>query len=606
MVRLKGTSFCLLGSLLVIHASLLGWGAYVNSPTIDEIEWLPSGVIHWNTGKLDIAVTRNPPHVGLAAAFPLLFAEMDTTAFRSIGSVRALLDVFFRRNGERTFWLFTLGRWACIPFSLLGLGVSFIWARDLYGPRSGILAAALWCFCPNVLAHGQIVSHDVAAASFGLAAAYLLWRWLTDSRLRNAVLAGVGLGLALCSKMTILVYVALWPAVWLCWSLTARDASDGRRPLLRNGAVLVGILVLALDVLNAAYAFQGTFDPLRSYEFRSNALGGTVNEPGNRFADSWLGRIPIPLPRAYVTGIDLQRVGLEGGWPVQHSYLRGEWRLRGWWYYYFYALAIKVPLGTWCLALLSAAYRIRGCDDAHRMRDEIVLLAPAVVVFFFASTSTVTDHLRYILPCFPLAFIWISRLASANWPKHRLLCVLAITALGWSMVSSLAVYPHSLSYFNEIVGGPKHGHYHLVSSNIDYGQDLLHLKRWCKRHPEARPLGISYNFFWPVDPSVAGIEYFVAPSGPAPDKPITESAATDIGPLPGWYAVNVNALRADKWPGRRAYPELFYYGYFLNFVPVYHAGYSILIYHITLGDANEVRKSLGMPLLDAAPEQRVE
>ena len=35
--------------------------------------------------------------------------------------------------------------------------------------------------------------------------------------------------------------------------------------------------------------------------------------------------------------------------------------------------------------------------------------------------------------------------------------------------SSLAIYPHSLSYFNELAGGPTKGHYHLIDSNIDWG-----------------------------------------------------------------------------------------------------------------------------------------
>ena len=44
-------------------------------------------------------------------------------------------------------------------------------------------------------------------------------------------------------------------------------------------------------------------------------------------------------------------------------------------------------------------------------------------------------------------------------------------------------------------------------------------------------------------------------------------------------------------------PDAGYYGYFQEFSPVARAGYSILIYHISLEEANQVRAKLGLPTL---------
>lgn len=55
--------------------------------------------------------------------------------------------------------------------------------------------------------------------------------------------------------------------------------------------------------------------------------------------------------------------------------------------------------------------------------------------------------------------------------------------------------------------------------------------------------------------------------------------------LPGWYAVSVNEV---FWRSRQ-------YRYFLRFEPVAMAGYSIYIYHITVDDANRVRREVGLP-----------
>src|SRR5437773_734910 len=66
---------------------------------------------------------------------------------------------------------------------------------------------------------------------------------------------------------------------------------------------------------------------------------------------------------------------------------------------------------------------------------------------------------------------------------------------------------NSLSYFNEMAGGPENGAAHLLDANIDWGQDLLELKRWCDAHPEARPLYLGYFGTTFVDPGIANIEF---------------------------------------------------------------------------------------------------
>src|SRR5438876_11457836 len=74
----------------------------------------------------------------------------------------------------------------------------------------------------------------------------------------------------------------------------------------------------------------------------------------------------------------------------------------------------------------------------------------------------------------------------------------------WSTYSSLSIYPHSLSYFNELAGRPDKGWEHLVDSNIDWGQDLLFLKTWMDDRPEADPVEAAY--YNVVDYRVIGVE----------------------------------------------------------------------------------------------------
>ena len=168
---------------LAVHVCLLAWGAYRHSPTYDEPAHLAAGISHWQSGRFDL-YRVNPPLVRMVAALPVMLAGTQTDWIRRSETLRSEFRVgcdFMRANGKRSFWLVTLARWGCIPFSLLGGVVCFAWARDLYGPSAGVLATGLWCFSPNILAHGQLVTPDVGAAATGLAASYAFWRWLRQA-----------------------------------------------------------------------------------------------------------------------------------------------------------------------------------------------------------------------------------------------------------------------------------------------------------------------------------------------------------------------------------------------------------------------------------------
>jgi len=122
-------------------------------------------------------------------------------------------------------------------------------------------------------------------------------------------------------------------------------------------------------------------------------------------------------------------------------------------------------------------------------------------------------------------------------------------------------------------------------STLDWGQDLLFLESWVQRHPEAQPLSIAY--YGPMPPELLGLRYSIPPSEPRP----------------GWYAVSVNLLRGHPTGipdgvGGRVSTRQWQFAYFRQFEPVAMAGYSINIYHITLGEANRVRRELGLVPLD--------
>lgn len=585
----------LVALLLTLHAALLAWGAWRHSPTWDEIAYLPAGISHWELGRFDL-YRINPPLIRLVAAVPVGLARprTDWSNYTTDHRVtnRAVGRDFIIANGERSFLYFGLARLACVPLSVMGGYFCYRWARDLYGPLPGIFALTLWCLSPNILGHAQLTTTDAGAAAFGITAGYLFWRWLREPNGPRMLAAGVGLGLVALTKTNWIILFALWPTLWLVWSGPSLRTLV-RRAGLRQAAQVLTILLVGLYIINMGYGFEGSFKKLGDYQFASKTLSGhTTNGMGsrsfgNRFADTWLGDVPVPLPRNYVRGVDMVQIVLES---PRWSYLGGEWREGGWWYYYLYALAIKVPLGTWCLLLGSLVISCCFAALSSSWRDEVVLLAPLVVILVAVSRQTaLSHHMRWMLPIFPFAFVWASKIAQPARLRNRTVAWIAGLALCWSVGSSLWVYPHSLSYFNELVGGPTGGHAHLHDSNIDWGQDLLYLRRWLDDHPEARPLGLAC--FVPrglLDPRVAGIEYTLPPPGREARLHAPPGSQGTFGPQPGWYAVSVCHMHGGPWKD---------HAYFLHFKPVAMAGYSIYIYRISLEEANSVRRKLGLPEL---------
>jgi hypothetical protein len=153
--RMVRTVICM---LLVSHAVLLTYAGLAKSPTLNEPATLIAGLSILKYRQFGVYPV-NPPLPRVVAAFPVVLgrAKTDWRSFVDTPAMRQefrLGEDFVAANGERSVWLFTLARWACIPFSLLGGVISYLWGRDLYGRGGGLLALTLWCFCPNILGHG--------------------------------------------------------------------------------------------------------------------------------------------------------------------------------------------------------------------------------------------------------------------------------------------------------------------------------------------------------------------------------------------------------------------------------------------------------------------
>ncbi|MCL6504770.1 MAG: hypothetical protein K6T86_18995 [Pirellulales bacterium] len=459
-----------------------------------------------------------------------------------------------------------------------------------------------------------------------------------------AAVAGVWLGLAQLTKFTLLVLVPIW------LGLAAAHVLRGRGRALRGSLHIAMMLGLALLVINLGYGFRDSFLPLGEYRFASSLFSGKRPEPirrppgdplaeqepavrlvaGNRWQGTWLAALPVPLPRDYVMGIDCQRGDFEVG---GRSYFGGRWSERGWWWYQPVGLTLKTPVGTLALVGLGLAVLAAGVVRRSRERtgpspgwpgdgdarapwwDELCLLLPVAGIFALLCTQTgFSNHVRYALPATPYLAIAAGGLAAGT--VRRQLRYVCWVLIGITAMEAAAVYPHGISFFNVLVGGPARGHEWLLDSNVACGQDLLFLRAWQRGHPEARPLHLATASG--VNPAQLGIEYLVPPIGPS--ERIRDAAhlqrlladarvvmgeapedAAGLGPRPGWYVIDVNHLHGTHWgvsqpegTRRRLCTRGLNFEYFRHLQPCGRIGYSYLVYHVTAAQAAALRRRLGL------------
>jgi hypothetical protein len=587
-----------IAGLLLLHAALGVDAARRLTVTHDEYWHLPAGFLSWRTGRFDYD-HLNPPLTRIWATWPLLFTQATCDTNIVPGDLFGLGHQFLAENrGSYEFYL-ALCRSMNIAWSVLtGLVLAF-WSRDLFGDAAALLTAALWAFCPTALANAALVTPDAGGACLFVGTLYFVWRFARRSNWRTAALAGLLLGLAQLAKFTNLLLYPLAIAVWWLASDTDRAASgpaaaDNTRAADRAKALGYGLAIGAtsLFVINAGYLFHGSLRPLDGYRFESRSLQRIAASAGP------LARVPIPLPRDFLSGIDHQRAIMEAPHPV---YLDGEWNISGFPEYYLRALACKLPHAAQGLCLVAVLFLLFPGRQPRLPRTQFLLLLPVAVILAVASSMGMQLGVRYILPALPFLMLfagqgarWCGRSGAANenlpagttrdrhaelaaaprrgrsrsssGQRDRLRTVLVIGA-ALALPFSLRYHPHHLAYFNEWSGGPLGGRQHLLDSNLDWGQDLRGLKQYLDEN-QIDDVGLAY--FGMIPPSELGIRYHVPPRTPAP----------------GWYAISAHFLYGGPHTvcnpdGTYRSADIREFSWLRQYRPVARIGYSIDVFHIT-------------------------
>ena len=477
----------LLGIVLAAFFALTWMSLAQKSVTVDEFVYVPAGLSHLRTGDFRLEA-MNPPLLRMLAALPLAMSEVKLPlemGWKS-GQQWQMGYEFMAANAEAYQSIFVRARAVIVVLGALLVLLAWWWARSLYGRASGLAAAGLCAFCPNLMAHSGLATTDLGAAWFFLGALYAFWEFCRRPSSARGMGAGLLLGLALLAKFTSILLLPLGLLLGLGYRFAGGRPWNWRSA----GPGLALLILVSWLTLCSGYFWHGFGTPLQAYPFQSQTW--------QRIAAAWPGKVPVPLPSDWIRGLD---------WKARDDavnrggYLFGRYSKAGWRSYYLVALLVKTPVPALLLLGLGLVSLRRLPRSA--LPDELfILLPPFLLLAAFSLFTHVNIGLRYVLPAYPFLYIIASRpLARLLAPRAWASAGIALL-LGGQLLSNLLIFPDYLAYFNFAAGGPDQGKNILIDSNLDWGQDLIGLQRWL----DAEKIdSICLAYFGRAEPAIYGI-----------------------------------------------------------------------------------------------------
>jgi len=428
---------------------------------------------------------EHPPMVKMIGALPLLPLDLKVPTlghrFFKTEAYMGGRELLFR-NGpadgghydSRTL-VFRARLFASV-FSLLAAVLVFLGTTEMFSLTAGIIALTLFCFEPNLIAHGAYVTTDMAASCTIFATIYAFWRWVkvpSNARLLTTGLIG---GLALAAKhSTILLALMLF-------LLAAAVLYDQHRkkPAPPTSRITITRMITALAVITGIavvilWAFYG-------FRFSARPAGLALSPPladyvkplapsearGILFLAHW-----HLLPESYLYGLADVRL-VANGMP---SFFLGHVYAHGTWMYFPILFLIKSTLSM--LALLALTLVAIARRWLRTSLELAFVLIPPAAYMLVSMGSHLNIGARHILPVYLFCCVIAGAGAAAllhaqRTQKSRERWTLAVIALLiFHVATTVHTSPNYISYSNEAWGGPTQTYRYLSDSNTDWAQQLI-------------------------------------------------------------------------------------------------------------------------------------
>jgi len=468
-------------TLLSFHGFLLWYHATRTSATWDEPFHIVAGYRHWKCGDYGI-LPEQPPFLKLFATLPIRSQSFTESSVPCGSKTTGVLPgflmgaQFLSQNGVDRILLPT--RLAASLISLLLAALVFLAALEMFGRAEAFVALALFAFEPNLIAHGSLVTSDMAGAAMTFAAVYTFYRYRQKPGVPRLLVTGLATGLALASKHSgILILPVLLLLLILDIWLVRRNKGETYPPLgrtvLNTATVYAAISLIGLTVLWATYGF------------RYHALPGATNDafsatalPDPKTANTLSGKTlelirPTHIvPEAYFQGFALMAKA------KRPTYLLGTVYPTAKWFYFPVAFTIKTSIAL--LLLLPLALLTRELYRKHP-RAMLFLLLPSLGFFALTLTSGLNIGIRHLLTVYPFFITIAAAGACVLARKHRVFFYALVALLLFHAFTAVRTAPNYIAFANDFWGGTNNTYRLLHDSNVDLGQNLKIIDDYLKK-----------------------------------------------------------------------------------------------------------------------------
>jgi len=452
MDKIKLKPLLLLISVLFVFISIT---SVINkSRTTDELAHLVSGYYYLTTGRNILDIEQ-----------PVLRSVLSIPTILNNKLIAKQIPAHMNDNvfGDNLNTVLFMGRVINIFLTLfLSLIAFFIITKLTKSKIIGGVFLILSLFSPTLLAYSRFATPDVIGALTSFIAILISYFYIKNPSTKNTVILGLTCAVAFLTKYTAIVPLIYIFLIIFSYSLLKRSKQN-----------FINLLVLAfvfLFIINLAFVFRGTLDPIKDFQFKTKS---TINLVNNTF----IGNIPSPLPREVVRGLDFVKWHTQESHYNKPTYFMGQFYEQGSKLYFPVLFLVKTPGLILILFFVSLIYLIKKIIGKNLSETEkfVILtgLLPFIIYFifvvFFNKLNLGVRHILLIYLCTYLIIgLFIHNIYQTN---KKIFKFLSLSILFYLVAINIQIYPHYLEYFNEFIGGPKNGYKYAIKSNLDWRQD---------------------------------------------------------------------------------------------------------------------------------------
>ena len=543
------------------------------APTVDEPHHLVSGLAFWTEGDSRLSWGHAPLGNIIPALLAIPTAQRgDLSRLPQWPEARTweLATAYAQQNYGNFRSQLQRARLGVILLTVLMGIYTYAWCFEQFGQRAALFTLTLLLFNPTVLAHGRLMTNDLAITFCIVLAAGEFVRYLQRPGWGRLATMALATGAAFSTKWSAVALVPVFLAFGLhyAWRGRGRFAASMPRPrrLFRLVGEVVLVCLITIAFINASYRFQRTFwtvdhilsEP-ESPQLHARGYAGQMLEEESPLS-SLPGWLRIPVPYSYLYGaINVKVLNKKG----QKVWFMGELKQYGSLLYFPILIGAKTPPAL--LVLLVA-----GLFGAlvRRQTPDLALAVPiglGATFLVLAMSANINIGVRHVLPVVAMLAVVAGVTAGDHWHlgggrrwfRWVLRATIGILLLS-TFVSTVVSRPHWLGYFNVFVGGRAGGH-QLSIVGEDWGQDIVDLANEVKRR-QLTP--VAYAPYYPTQASelaFQGVSFLAFSCG---DKAVPTYKR--------WVAVHATVLRR--------FPEC--YPWSTDLEPTFHVNHHILVFDL--------------------------